>query len=89
MHLPGYEFAGPFTNTREKLRRNIAPRNRVDAFCLQHDLDYEVASTREERHAADRQLLNNINAIENPSFCERAGRVVIKVCIGLKLLFAF
>lgn len=89
MHLPGYEFGGPFTQTREKLRRKIAPRNRVDAFCLQHDLEYEVALTREERHAADRRLLNNINAIENPIFCERVGRLVINVCIRLKLLVGF
>jgi len=86
MHLPTFEYCGPFTPTREKMRKGIQPRNRVDALCLQHDLDYEQAASREERRLADKKLIQDINSLTNLSCKERIGAFIVKMCIRVKLL---
>lgn len=86
MHLPGYEYCGPFTPTREKMRRGIQPRNRVDALSLQHDLDYEEAKSYEDRRLADKKLIEDINSLVDLSCEEKIGAFVVKLCMRIKLL---
>jgi len=40
MHLPGYNYCGPFTKLEERLARGDKPINKVDAGCQQHDIFY-------------------------------------------------
>jgi hypothetical protein len=37
-HLPGYNFCGPGTNVRLRIRNNVKPVNGLDAAALEHDL---------------------------------------------------
>lgn len=38
MHLPGYNYCGPFTKLDERLARGDAPINKLDAGCQKHDI---------------------------------------------------
>ena len=40
-HLPGYNFCGPGTNVRLRLRNGVQPVNRLDRAALRHDMATE------------------------------------------------
>ena len=40
MHLPGYNYCGPFTILDKRLVRGDAAINKLDAGCQQHDIFY-------------------------------------------------
>jgi len=37
MHLPGYNYCGPFTKLDKRIARGDAPINKMDAGCQKHD----------------------------------------------------
>jgi hypothetical protein len=40
LHLPGYNYCGPFTKLNERLARGDKPVNKLDAGCKKHDIFY-------------------------------------------------
>ena len=56
MHLPGYNYCGPFTRLDKRLARGDAPINKMDAGCQKHDIFYRVRRDTKERHVADKEL---------------------------------
>ena len=87
MHIPGYNFCGPFTKLEKRMKRGDKPINNVDGACLKHDIKYYRDKESSARHIADQELIDDLNSIERPSFGEKLSRAVIKPIINAKLKF--
>jgi len=93
MHLPGHSFTGP--GTRLDLRMNpdgsfkdwSKPVDRVDNAAYHHDLAYAEYSDTTHRNDADRVMVNELNAIPNPTLRERAERALVIPIIATKAHF--
>ena len=53
-HWPGYQYLGPGTHLRKRLKRGDPGINRLDRVAKQHDIDYSRAKTRKMIKAIDR-----------------------------------
>lgn len=87
MHLPGYQYCGPFTKLEKRLSRGDPGINRVDKACKKHDIKYNQNKETHQRHVADQELLEDLDSIENPTIGERIGRTIIKPIIKAKKTF--
>lgn len=58
LHLFGYNFLGPGTRIKEKLKNNICGINLLDEYCKNHDLVYYRTTNSEERLKADYILIS-------------------------------
>lgn len=91
-HLPSYNFLGPQTALDKRLDSDgnplphSVPINRVDAAAYRHDLAYrDAGETLEAKHQADRQMIEELDAISNPSLRERIDRFLTKSAMKAKL----
>ena len=90
MHLPGMNFAGPATNLEEPLTSTDAykewskPIDRVDNAAYHHDLAYKYLTDKAGRNEADKMMIEEMNAIKNPTIRERIERGIIKPIISTK-----
>ena len=58
VHIPTYNFCGPGTKIRERMKRGDVGVNLLDDACKEHDLAYEKnPENLEERWRADRELM--------------------------------
>ena len=93
MHIPGMNFAGPGTNLDERLTSTGAykewskPVDRVDNAAYHHDLAYQHFNDTATRNIADRLMVEEMNAINNPTIRERIERGIIKPIISTKAKF--
>ncbi|GBM42748.1 hypothetical protein AVEN_180971-1 [Araneus ventricosus] len=92
MHIPGYQYCGPFTKYKQRLERGDPGINIVDKACKKHDNKYNETKDAKLRHIADQELLDDLDAIENPTnviypLGERQARAIIKPIIKAKKLF--
>lgn len=93
MHLPGMNFAGPGTNLAERLTSTDAykgwskPVDRVDNAAYHHDLAYAHFPDTATRNIADRLMLEEMNAIKDPSMREKVERAIITPIINTKQKF--
>jgi len=93
MHLPGHSFTGP--GTRLDLRLNpdgsfkswSKPVDRVDNAAYHHDLAYAQYLDTAHRNGADREMVEELNNIPNPTVRERMERAVVKPIIATKAHF--
>ena len=92
MHLPGHSFTGPGTRLDKRLDANdnplphSAPINRVDAAAYRHDLAYrDAGEALEAKHQADRQMIAELDAIQDPTIRERIDRLLAKNAMKAKL----
>lgn len=58
LHLPYYNFCGPFTDIPKRIKRNDKPINKLDSLCFQHDLDYLNSRSKQDRIKADKILID-------------------------------
>lgn len=58
LHLPGYSYCGPGTRLEERLARGDKPKNKLDSYCKEHDIEYSRNTDLEHRHQADKVLEN-------------------------------
>lgn len=58
LHIPGYNFCGPGTKLKERLRRGDRAINPLDEACKQHDISYSTYKDIRNRHKADTILAN-------------------------------
>nr|CAH7730229.1 unnamed protein product [Callosobruchus chinensis] len=56
MHIPGYNWCGPGTNTEKRLARNDPGVNGLDEACKEHDITYTTETDLSKRHKADEIL---------------------------------
>ena len=61
LHLPGYNYCGPFTKLKERLVRCDEPVNKLDAGWKKHDIFYRDHKRTKERHTAHKELENIAN----------------------------
>jgi hypothetical protein len=96
-HIPGHNYAGPGTRLDIRLDVNDKPKpgeepiDRDDEIAYLHDLAYRDAdngSAQENlkrKQEADRIMLQQLDAITDPTIRERLDRLIIKAAIGTKL----
>ena len=77
MHLPGHFFTGPVTRLDLRLNPDGAPKpfsepvDIVDNAALRHDLAYARYPDTASKNVADREMVDELNKIPNPTFRER------------------
>src|SRR6218665_3453978 len=92
MHLPGHSFTGPDTRLDLRLKPDGAPKtflkpvDRVDNAALRQDLSYMYAQYPDtaSRNVADREMVDELNKIPNPTFRERVERAIVKPILATK-----
>ena len=93
LHLPGMNFAGPGTRLEYRLNDDGTPKefskpiDRVDEAAYYHDLAYNEYKDTENRNIADREMLNDLSEIKNPSIREKIEMAIIKPIINTKQKF--
>src|SRR6218665_3553238 len=93
MHLNGHSFTGP--GTRLDMRLNLdgtykpwsKPVDRVDNAAYHHDLAYAHHEDTANRNAADREMITELNNINNPSVRERIERAIVMPILSTKAHF--
>lgn len=58
LHLPGYQYCGPGTKLEKRLARGDKGINPLDAACRVHDIAYANSNDINNRHKADRELID-------------------------------
>lgn len=56
MHMPGYQYCGPGTKLKKRLKRGDPGINKLDEACKRHDIAYEISSRDIDRKKADKML---------------------------------
>lgn len=56
IHLPRYQYCGPGTHLKKRLRRGDPGINQLDVACKKHDIAYSNNHDLGERHLADNEL---------------------------------
>lgn len=97
MHLPGHQFTGPGTQLlKGKTRLNpdlthkewSKPINRVDESAYRHDVCYLKNKDTDTRNkVCDSDMIEELEAIPNPTIRERLERAVVKPIIKAKKMF--
>ncbi len=85
-HFPSYNYLGPGTKLEKRLKRGDAPKNRLDAAAMQHDIAYSRENTSlHQKHSADLQMADTIGSFKNKSLLEKAVSIGLrfKVLLGL------
>lgn len=92
LHLPGYQYCGPGTRLKARLKRGDPGINPLDRACRAHDIAYAESDLLEDRHRADTLLAEEAWRRANSSdasFWERlaalgvAGIMRGKVAVGM------
>jgi hypothetical protein len=91
-HLPGMNYCGRGTKLEEKLNEDDTPKpeffptDRVDEAALRHDLSYRDHSDLKSRNKADKEMIDELLNIEQPTFRERCERCFVLPIMFLKRL---
>jgi len=96
MHWPGHNFLGPFTHLHKRLNDDLTPKDwsipvdRDDAVAYKHDLCYlEHKDTPTRNRICDTNMINELNAIKDPTPSERRHIGWAKRIIGAKKRFGW
>ena len=65
-----YQFLGPGTFLKKRLDRGDQGINRLDHIARQHDIDYSMATSLEDKWKADDKMVEALKVIE-PDVTER------------------
>ena len=94
LHLPGHNFSGPGTRLDKRLNPNLTPKaesmpvNRVDKAAYHHDVCYlKNKDTKTRNKVCDKNMLEYLKSIQNPTLRERLDRSIVDKIIGTKLRF--
>ncbi|XP_065642971.1 uncharacterized protein LOC136074567 [Hydra vulgaris] len=93
MHLPGMNFAGPGTNLDERLTSTDAYKewsklvDRFDNAAYHHNLGYKYFDDSAKINLADKIMIEEMDALKNPTIRERIERGIIKHIISSKAKF--
>ena len=87
LHLPGYSYCGPGTKLQKRLLRGDQPKNSLDGYCKDHDIQYANHKDLESRHKADQILENKawdrVRAKES-SFGEKSAAWLVTTAMKVK-----
>ena len=94
MHLPGHNFTGPGTKLNKRLKTDLTPKewskpiNRVDNAAYHHDVCYlKNNDTKTMNNVCEKNMLDELDGIYNPSIRERLDRSLVAKIIGTKMRF--
>ena len=89
--LPNYNYCGPYDPLNKQViynkNGNIIkyiqnPTGKTNAICAQHDIDYELSGNINDKHNADKRMINSINNL--PYKDRQWGTFLIKNIINTK-----
>ena len=90
VHLPGHNYTGAGTMTRERIARGDQPINQIDQLAMQHDINYLEAVGQEDRNVlvnqADDVMVNTALDIafgrKDSTIRERAEGLIVASILG-------
>ena len=96
MHLLGHNFTGPGTKLNKRLNPDLTPKswskpiNRVDKAAYHHDVCYLKNNDTATRNAVcDKNMLEELDGIYNPTIKEKMERGLVSTLIGAKKRFGW
>ena len=96
MHLLGHNFTGPGTKLNKRLNKDLTPKewskpiNRIDKAAYHHDVCYlKNNDTATRNKVCDKNMLEEMKNIYNPSLRERMERGLVSTLIGTKKRFGW
>ena len=84
-HWPGYQYLGPGTHLKKRLKRGDPGINRLDRLAKQHDIDYARARTLRDKHAADRKMIKAIDRLKKKTQTEKIVKKIMQTKVHLKM----
>ena len=85
-HPPGYQYLGPGTRLKIRLKRGDLGKNRLDRIAKQHDIDYGKAKTLQDKWKADAKMIKSIDKLSDKTFMEKVIKKMMQIKKRLKLL---
>ena len=83
-HWPGYQYMGPGTQLKTRLRRGDPGINRLDRIAKQHDMDYAKAKDLKDKWMADRKMIHAIDQLPgDKTWTETAVRLIMRFKVKL------
>ena len=96
MHLLGHNFTGPGTKLNKRLNADLTPKewskpiNRIDNAAYHHDICYlKNNDTATRNNVCDKNMLQEMKNIYNPTLRERMERGLVSTLIGTKKRFGW
>ena len=96
MHLLGHNFTGPGTKLNKRLNADLTPKewskpiNRIDKAAYHHDICYlKNNDTATRNRVCDKNMLEEMKNIYNPTLRERMERGLVSTLIGTKKRFGW
>ena len=96
MHLLGHNFTGPGTKLNKRLNADLTPKewskpiNRIDKASYHHDICYlKNNDTATRNNVCDKNILQEMKNIYNPTLRERMERGLVSTLIGTKKRFGW
>ena len=96
MHLLGHNFTGPGTKLNKRLNADLTPKewskpiNRIDKAAYHHDICYlKNMDTETRNRVCDKNMLEEMKNIYNPSLRERMELGLVSTLIGTKKRFGW
>ena len=93
MHLPRHNFTGPGTKSKKRLNPDLTPKkwskpvNRVDKAAYHHDIYLKNDDTATRKAVCDKNMLQELEGIYNPSLRKRLDKSIVSKLIGTKVKF--
>ena len=85
-HWPGYQYMGPGTKLKKRLKRGDPGINRLDRIAKQHDIDYSRARDLQDKWKADTKMIKAIDRLPgNKTMTERIVKRIMQAKKRLKL----
>ena len=85
-HWPGYQYMGPGTKLKKRLKRGDPGINRLDRIAKQHDIDYSCARDLQDKWKADTKMIKAIDKLPgNKTMTERIVKRIMQAKKRLKL----
>ena len=76
-HWPGYQYMGPGTHLKKRLKRGDPGINRLDRIAKQHDIDYSKSKHLRDKWKADEKMIRAIDKL--PGAKTKTERVVKRI----------
>jgi hypothetical protein len=93
--LPNYKYCGPYNplemqvDSKGKPLPGHEPYNQVDDICRQHDIAYDNANNKNDKHEADKVMLQNLRDMKPANLREKFDRTMLRGIIGAKYKLGF
>ena len=85
-HWPGYQYMGPGTHLKKRLKRGDPGINRLDRIAKQHDIEYSHAKNLQDKWKADTKMIKAIDKLPgNKTMTERIVKRIMQAKKRFKL----